>query len=45
MHAIHLKDFHLSKDWFPFSKSEVMYGCIAAIIFILSFAIILEKLF
>lgn len=45
MHVIHLKDFHFSKEWFPFTKSEVAYGCIAVFVFVLSWAIVIEKLF
>jgi len=45
VHAFHFRDFHLSKDAFPFSKSEVVYGTIALLIFVMSFAIVIDKLF
>jgi hypothetical protein len=44
MHAIHLKDFHLPKDA-RFSVGQVVSACLAVSFFVLSWAIVLEKLF
>jgi len=44
MHAFHFKNFHLPAEAFPFSAAELVYGCIAALVFILSCAIVIEKI-